>query len=316
MRFSPAVGCEKRGFTLTELLIVAAILALLLAMLVPSLSAARRQVSMSACAVQMRGVGVALRHFAVGNRNCLPPFAFSDYDGNLPLSGHWGGWSQAGDPDCFGREYKGCMENVNLYRLVSDGYITAGHLICPGAEVSVTDGSSSYFPYTSKFSTYCLRMPYSRDLFRAAPSLAGWAGLGPLGIYTQSAGGEKIQFGWGKSTVPLVRTDLTYREVNPADNEQRTMSFADGAIISDTFWYQDRDMPAEEMPGLTAYKVRAGWCHGLRFNVLFGDGSVEGISDDGTVEANSVGPDSAPPDDGANFASYAIKVWRYFEDNR
>ena len=92
MQFFPAGGCGKGGFTLVELLIVLAVLVLLLAMLVPSLSAARRQASMSACAMQMRGVGAALKQFAVANRNRLPPFAFSDYEGNLPLSGHWGGW--------------------------------------------------------------------------------------------------------------------------------------------------------------------------------------------------------------------------------
>lgn len=314
VRFFSAGGCGKGGFTLTELLIVLAILALLLAMLVPSLSAARRQALMSACAMQMRGVGVALKQFAAGNRNCLPPFAFSDYGGNLPLSGHWGGWSQEGDPDCFGRRG---VENVNLHRLVSDGYISAGHLICPGAEASITGGSSSYFPYTSKFSTYCLRMPYSQGVFGTSPSLADWAGCGLLGIYTQAAGGEKFDLVTSKPTVPLVRTDLTYQEVHPINKEQRTMNFTDGAIMSDTFWYQDHHSLAEEIQGLTTYNVHAGWRHGSRFNVLFGDGSVEGVADDGTVDANSVGPDAqTPPDDGANFASYAITVWRYFEDNR
>ncbi len=314
----PAAGvCGKGGFTLTELLIVLAILVLLLGMLVPSLSGARRQASMSACAMQMRGVGVALRQFAVGNQNYLPPFAFSDYSGNLPLSGHWGGWSQEGDPDRFGRDLQKGMKNVNLHRLVSDGYISAGHLICPGADASLTGGASSYFPYTSKFSTYCLRMPYSQGVFRTSPSLSGWAGRGLLGIYTQAAGGVKFQFGANMLTVPMVRTDLTYQEVHPINKEQRTMNFTDGAIMSDTFWYQDHHRPAEEIPGLTTYNVHAGWRHGSRFNVLFGDGSVEGIADDGTVEANSVGPDAqTPPDDGANFASYAITVWRYFEDNR
>ncbi len=308
--------CKSGAFTLVELLIVLAILALLLAMLIPSLSAARRQASMSACAMQMRGVGVALKQFAVANRNRLPLFAFSDYNGNLSLSGHWGGWSQANDPDCFGRDYKGGMENINLWRLVSGGYISAGHLICPGAEASNTGGSSSYFPYTSKFSTYCLRMPYSEDLFRTTPSLAYLEKCGLLGIYMQEASGEEFGSVSNMLTVPPVRIDLTYREVHPIDNEQRTMNFTDGAIMSDTFWYRDHHRPAEELPGLTTYEVSAGWCHGSRFNVLFGDGAVEGVADDGTVEANSVGPDSSLPNDGANFASYAITVWRYFEDNR
>lgn len=313
VRFCPAGRCGEGGFTLTELLIVLAIMALLLAMLVPSLSAARRQASVSACAIQIRSLGVALKQFAASNQNRLPPFAFSNYGGNLPLSGHWGGPSQANDPDCFNRQG---LKNINLWRLVSDGYISAGHLICPAAEASNAGGSNSYFPYTSKFSTYCLRMPYSEDVFRAAPSLVGWNGLGTLGIYAYAAGGEEFQSGSVRLTVPLVRSDMTYREVNPADNEQRIMSFADGAIMSDTFWYQDRNQPAAELPGLTTYNIRAGWSHGSRFNVLFGDGAVAGVSDDGTVKANSASPDTMPPDDGANFASYAITVWRYFEDNR
>ncbi len=321
VQFSPAGGCGTGGFTLAELLIVLAVLALLLAMLIPSLSAARRQASMSACAMQMRGVGTALKQFAVANRNRLPPFAFSDYGGNLPLSGHWGGQSQANDPDCFGRRG---VENVNLHRLVADGYISAGQLVCPGAEASLTGGASSYFPYTSKFSTYCLRMPYSRDVFRTTPCLADWAGQGLLGIYTQAAGGVTIPVAVDRDgyqvgirvAVPLVRGDLSYREINPADGEQRSMNFTDGAIVSDTFWYQDHHQPAPDTAGLTTYKVRAGWCHGSRFNVLFGDGAVGAVADGGTVAANSVAADSSAPDDGANFASYAITVWRYFEDNR
>ncbi len=313
MRFFSAVGCEKGGFTLVELLVVLMILALLIAMLVPSLSAAKRQAFLTSCTMQIRGVGVALRQFVGANQNHLPPFAFSDYDGNLPLSGHWGGWSQEGDPDCFGRRG---VENVNLYRLVADDYISVAHSICPGADKSLVDGSSSYFPHTSKFSTYCLRMPYSRDVFRASPSLSGWASQGLLGIYTQAGGGEKFHFGANTVTVPLLRADLSYREINPADGEQRAMNFSTGAILSDVFWYQDHQRQADEEPGLTTYGVRAEWCHDSRFNVLFGDGAVESIADDGTVAANSVGPDSDLGDDGTNFASYAITVWRYFEDNR
>lgn len=305
--------CGKGGFTLVELFIVLAILALLSAIMVPSLSAAKRQASLSACAVQMRGAGVAIRQFAAVNQNRLPPFAFSDHRGNLPLSGHWGGQSQKGDPDCFCRFG---LEHVNLQRLVAGGYISQEQLICPGAEVSPDGGAGGYFPYTTKFSTYCLRMPYSEDLFRCAAALRNWSGRGLLGIYTLAPGGYEVPFRMNHLTVPLVRLDMTYREIEPVGGEQRTVNLLDGAILSDAFWYRDHRKPADERPGLDTYEVRAGWCHGKRFNVLFGDGAVRAIADDGTVADNSVGPDDHPSDDGANFASYAIRVWRFFEDNR
>jgi len=321
---SVSIFRRENGFTLVELLVIIAILVLLTAVLLPAVSGAKRLAEMSICASQIRSIGVGLVQYAVANDDCFPPFAFSDFEGNLPLSGHWGGPSRRDDPDCFGRPISPDV-NLNLYALTQDRYITFEHLICPSAGASLLKHHSSYFPYTTKFSTYCLRFPYSSDLFSTAPSLVNWAGRGLLGIYTQSFGGQRVRISiesggysiGAYARVPMVRRDCTYWEINPSDGSARQMTPATAAILSDGFWYRKYQKPAGQSNGVPTYRIDARWCHGDSFNVLFGDGSVDAVRDVGAIVAtSSVCCDNVPPYDGANFASYTIRVWRYFEDNR
>ena len=68
------------GFTLIELLVVISIIALLLAILLPVLSKARAKSKQTACAAQMRQIGIAFTQYANDNhgyvpRNAVPPIA-------------------------------------------------------------------------------------------------------------------------------------------------------------------------------------------------------------------------------------------------
>jgi len=296
-----------------EALVVLAVVMLLVAIMCPSLASIRAKALLGACAARMGGISAGLMMYAGANGGHLPPFAFSDHQGNLPLSGHWGGPSQASDPDAFGRQGVG---DVNLWRLVARGHLPPGQLICPAADAGLAAGESSYFPHTFKFSTYCLRTPYSPDLFGAEPQLAHWAGRGLLGIYTQAGGGVRFHFGIDRVAVPCARVDGRYLEADPSGGSARVFEWASGAVLADTFWYRGRRRAAPDTPGVLSYPVRADWWHGRRFNVLFGSGSVGTIVDDGTAAGNAAGPQTSPPDDGAYHAIHALRVWRHFEDQR
>ncbi|MEI6085206.1 MAG: prepilin-type N-terminal cleavage/methylation domain-containing protein [Verrucomicrobiota bacterium] len=64
--------CGRVGFTLIELLVVIAIVALLAALLLPSLSSARERGRSIACASNLRQIGVAMVEFAQDNDGRLP----------------------------------------------------------------------------------------------------------------------------------------------------------------------------------------------------------------------------------------------------
>jgi len=61
-----------RGFTLVEILVVIAIVALLVAVILPTLAAARRQSRVIACAANLRTVGSAMHHYTRANRDWYP----------------------------------------------------------------------------------------------------------------------------------------------------------------------------------------------------------------------------------------------------
>lgn len=75
----------KLGFTLIELLVVIAIIALLMGILLPSLSRAREQARKIACLSNMRQMGVALQAYLIDSEYRLPPSSCHCQDPN----DHW-----------------------------------------------------------------------------------------------------------------------------------------------------------------------------------------------------------------------------------
>jgi len=88
-------------------------------------------------------------------------------------------------------------------------------------------------------------------------------------------------------------------------------------MLADCFWWQDRKVAGQPMPGVHSYLVLAGWCHGDRFNALSGGGSVRAVQDDpqrSPVKANSIpasgqGPQPTGPCD----ATAAERVWQFLD---
>ena len=307
----------RKGFSLVEVLAVAACLGLLTGILVPSLSAARDMAKRVACASQMHQVGTALSTYAGVHRFCMPPFRFCDASGDLPASGHWGGPSQF-DPALFLNP-----QPINLWCLVAERMLTPNSLLCPAAPAEVRRGRDGLFPYTIQFSTYCLRFPPSADLFDESPALANYRGGGLLGVYLMQAGGETFTpkgkgfSGASAQTVPLVRLNHRYALESAVCFTRTTFDPAADAVVSDEFWWQDRRELAPQAPrGVSSYAINAAWCHGQQFNVLYGGGGVHPVADDGTVAANSVPPGGTRVDSGVHFGKYAERIWQSFDAAR
>ncbi len=287
---------KGKGFTLIELLVVIAIIALLVSILCPSLIRATQQARLIVCQYNASSIHKGLTLYTSENSQNFPPFAFSDYaNPNLPLSGHWGGVTSPNDPQAFGRIG---MENINLWALVGPAFVAEESLICPAADADLHSEAGNYFPYNERFSTYCLRFPYSEDVFRDSPGLAYKTGE-LLGVYRWAAGGQHVRVGTEYQTVPLINMERTYR-VNG-----EIFDPAVDALLADVFWLNDK---SAQLASANVKKPSA--CHGLGYNVLRGNGCVKVAVDNGTVQSNSLAAGLDNP-----YAGPAENIWNYFDNN-
>ncbi len=317
---------KRDGWTLVEMCVVIASVAMMSSLLLPSFTSARERARLLACAVRMHEIHTGLMSHAAANDFRLPPFSFSDFvSPSLPVSGHWGGCSQPTDPQLFG--FKGAKTEtwnaaVNLWTLVEECSIAPGGLICPSGPRELRKGNASHFPYTSKQSSYCLRFPYSKDLFRESRGLQYFKSGRLLDVYSfYKGGGAADRLGLYYQTVPLVRIDRRYRT---ALTDLSGLS-GDGVydvgtdvMLSDLFWWDAYEADTPSTPQLRTYPVRAERSHGDIFNVLTGSGAVRTIRDGNNVIAdNSNLPgQNLPDDEGLYHASRAETIWDFFDNER
>lgn len=70
---------RKKGFSLIELLIVVAILAILIALLLPALNKAREKAFAIQCVNNMKNIGTALQLYANDTEYCMPLMVRKDF---------------------------------------------------------------------------------------------------------------------------------------------------------------------------------------------------------------------------------------------
>jgi len=143
---------KRRGFTLIELLVVVAIIALLIAILLPSLGKARELSNRSVCAANLRGTSQSMNVYAADNQDAYPiisraPTAFD-------LTG--GGTAQATSDSAINNMYTANATtgsvSQNLWILVLAGQVAPKQFLCksdpktPG-NATATNTAGQYIPY-------------------------------------------------------------------------------------------------------------------------------------------------------------------------
>jgi len=101
----PQFCIHARGFSLVELIVVIGIIALLTAILMPTLRAARESAQRVRCAAQLQQIGEALMHYANDNKGWLPAWSgWHTWPAGLPDDTDGPAWTMElmpyiGDPD-------------------------------------------------------------------------------------------------------------------------------------------------------------------------------------------------------------------------
>lgn len=124
----------RAGFTLLEVLVCIAVIAVLISLLIPGLSKAQETARRVACASNLRQLGYGISSYAEENKDRLPPSGF--------LPNRWGGRSASpnGQPDQMlivrvseaAMAYSDGILWDGLGRLFSGGYLAPGKVYyCP-----------------------------------------------------------------------------------------------------------------------------------------------------------------------------------------
>ncbi|MBN1513569.1 MAG: prepilin-type N-terminal cleavage/methylation domain-containing protein [Phycisphaerae bacterium] len=172
------------GFTLIELLVVVSIIALLVAILLPSLQAARRQAKVTVCMTNLHGIGVAMWAYSEDNRQFLPQ---KELLGNhvyraiaglkMDMTGPSGyGVVEGRYPECFGISY--ILDQGSHVKLGAEGQP-------PPSPPDNFVSKNVYYPASSK-GWLC---PANAQMQAKAGGLKKWGEYGCTYMFSLAMGG-------------------------------------------------------------------------------------------------------------------------------
>lgn len=136
---------RKKAFTLIELLVVVAIIALLIAILLPSLGRAREMARRSMCASNLRQLGLALNTYAQENKEklCQVPKAanaqFSTVNESSNTQGVWRNLEENEEDDPMDKNQYGTYDTkpsvtAGMWLLCRYGMATPKVFVCPSVK--------------------------------------------------------------------------------------------------------------------------------------------------------------------------------------
>lgn len=127
---------KKKAFTLIELLVVVAIIALLISILLPSLSRAREITKRAVCASNARGIGQGMKIYSNDNEDWFPVTPFTEGTGNQQyVTGvnFVGKMASTMTSITSGALLTDQHPSRSMFLLVIDGTTTAKQFVCPSS---------------------------------------------------------------------------------------------------------------------------------------------------------------------------------------
>jgi prepilin-type N-terminal cleavage/methylation domain-containing protein/prepilin-type processing-associated H-X9-DG protein len=243
-----------RGFTLIELLVVVAIIALLISILLPSLSRARELSKRTVCSANLRGWGSACKIYSNENDEYWPTVETTT--GDVKYTEAIGGPMESDRLNPTNRSSGTVSTTRNFWMLIREGDVTVKLLRCPSSnwDLDDTENLNLYYDFRGqRYVSYGYQIPYpSPDLSRPTenqdPRMAfsadrGWAsGIGPI-VDVPPAGAQYGTAGTVSITKDTVRSAVKNERDwdilnSPNHNQEgQNILFQDGHVDwTRTFW--------------------------------------------------------------------------------
>jgi prepilin-type N-terminal cleavage/methylation domain-containing protein len=270
---------RRRGFTLVELLVVIAMIALLIAMLLPTLAASREAANRVQCASNLRSIGQIVYAFARDHGDRVPETQ------DTPHSGA-GGW------------FPTWMYTKDYFSLVDDYGADQTLFICPSSDLAQTGPSGFLYGQGSELAaraTLDLLPDNPKTVAEGEQDLTPyWMGIGYVWM------GRNIQEtlapgGQNPNGAPFEMTRLSDNTFTGSADDSNPPIMADIAAYNTAGSYQFSHGTHWRIPTFDTTASLTPWYRGtasahlgdVRINVLYRDGHVDLKSPDLQAYFNS-----------------------------
>lgn len=258
---------KAKGFTLIELLVVVAIIALLVAILIPAVQRAREEANRAVCATNLKGIDTASMLYANSNRNTYPLGWVHEED----LPDNPGEWTPYADTAVPNSDLVTPQDSFAL--LVHSDLTPLGQLICPSVGGDEADNEWELIgigdPYdgdpaaaAEAYIHYAIQDPggYGNGNYKPGPSVGAWPIFADRGQRENPGGDDYAYKDYGTDAVASANHTMSpgcqnvlggshgvsreYSEKDGAGREQCMIGYSNGDQPDNI--YADDDQAAGE----------------------------------------------------------------------